>query len=803
MHLKSGHVQRGRAICFILIAATAACGVGRTPAATFVDLNEFFPDAVEGTYVQAITPDAAFAVGAAQYGPTYTDVHAVLWNLAQGNGTLLLEPPGLVQTSASAISDDGRVIVGSGWDDNAGMTVAIRWLDGVPFIISESRQANGYGVSGNGEVAVGNVLAESGDWRAYQWTAGMGLEVLPPLTPIRSPMGDFAVAANLDASMLVGRSCYQPPDAVSGCRSQATWWDAARQPHLLRLGSELGSEAVAVSQDGMVVAGQGNLAGFPAAAIWTPERHEFLTRLSSVELASTYGFPRAVATTRDGAYVVAVAHEFGSGHGLALWSASNGLHDIRAILEQDADFDLSHWQLTSISDVADPDGDTIALVGHAEVQPASGIRETHSFLATMPKPQNPGLSFCDVRFRAPAALSNPGITSPSGIASRVNALIVYGGKLYALGKFTHAGGSLVGEGIASWNGQTWSSLQTGLSDPGGGAAGVSASVFDDGSGPMLYVGGEFSIAGGSFSRGIARWDGSQWLPLGEAGLSNDDRSVVVTDLAVYDDGRGPALFVAGSFTSADGIAVDGLARWDGSGWSSVGSPAGGYGYITSMATYDDGNGLALYVSGDFTSMAGVPARRLAKWDGTRWSEVGGGLGAPADHMVSFDAGDGAGLLLTGAIFEAGGSAVANGLLRWNGRQFETVAEMQGNLVRHMAVLDNGEGPGVLISIDGGVYSNGEGVGGFEIGKSRLLRWNGRHLTRLGLPNEGYEGEGQSVTVGPLAEYDDGTGPAIYAGGYFTGVFSDEAGSTLPAGNIARIELCASVATDRIFLNGFE
>ena len=39
-------------------------------------------------------------------------------------------------------------------------------------------------------------------------------------------------------------------------------------------------------------------------------------------------------------------------------------------------------------------------------------------------------------------------------------------------------------------------------------------VFDDGSGPALYVGGQFSVTGGIEAVNIARFDGLAWTPLG-------------------------------------------------------------------------------------------------------------------------------------------------------------------------------------------------------------------------------------------------------------------------------------------------
>ena len=53
-------------------------------------------------------------------------------------------------------------------------------------------------------------------------------------------------------------------------------------------------------------------------------------------------------------------------------------------------------------------------------------------------------------------------------------------------------------------------------------------VFDDGSGPALYAAGSFESIGAQRIRGVARWSGTSWAPLGD-GLPG------ARCLAVYDD----------------------------------------------------------------------------------------------------------------------------------------------------------------------------------------------------------------------------------------------------------------------------
>jgi hypothetical protein len=155
-------------------------------------------------------------------------------------------------------------------------------------------------------------------------------------------------------------------------------------------------------------------------------------------------------------------------------------------------------------------------------------------------------------------------------------------------------------------------------EPGVQVAGFiyASAVFDDGSGPALYVGGNFTSAGGITASHIARWDGSSWSVL-------DGMDSVVTSLTVFDDGSGPALYAGGAFTSAGGVAASRIAKWDGTSWSALGS--GTNGDVRALTTFDDGSGSALYAGGPFTIAGGVSASRIAKWDGASWSALGTGM----------------------------------------------------------------------------------------------------------------------------------------------------------------------------------
>ncbi|HZM00765.1 MAG TPA: hypothetical protein VFD43_10980, partial [Planctomycetota bacterium] len=116
---------------------------------------------------------------------------------------------------------------------------------------------------------------------------------------------------------------------------------------------------------------------------------------------------------------------------------------------------------------------------------------------------------------------------------------------------------------------------------------------------------------------IARWDGRTWSALG-AGIGGNFPHVRA--LAVFDDGRGAALYAGGGFSSAGSVHARHIARWDGTSWSALGSSlSGGYGGVEALAVFDDGQGPALFAGGGFTQAGGEPAALVARWDGANWS----------------------------------------------------------------------------------------------------------------------------------------------------------------------------------------
>jgi hypothetical protein len=98
-----------------------------------------------------------------------------------------------------------------------------------------------------------------------------------------------------------------------------------------------------------------------------------------------------------------------------------------------------------------------------------------------------------------------------------------------------------------------------MQGPLGYLAGVhSLTVHDDGRGPALYAGGDFTIAGNRAARRLARWDGANWQPLGE-GVDELVLALSPIDLSPHDTG----LLAGGIIRSAGGVSSSGVVVFAG------------------------------------------------------------------------------------------------------------------------------------------------------------------------------------------------------------------------------------------------
>jgi hypothetical protein len=128
----------------------------------------------------------------------------------------------------------------------------------------------------------------------------------------------------------------------------------------------------------------------------------------------------------------------------------------------------------------------------------------------------------------------------------VNAIAIYDGDVYVGGSFTRAGG-VSAKGIARWNGQAWSAVDEGLDGP---VFGLATNGID------LYATGIFHVPGAAGSSNIARWNGRTWSALG-TGVSFGQFQGSGLTIACNDN----EVYVGGNFSIAGGKASYGFARW--------------------------------------------------------------------------------------------------------------------------------------------------------------------------------------------------------------------------------------------------
>lgn len=289
-------------------------------------------------------------------------------------------------------------------------------------------------------------------------------------------------------------------------------------------------------------------------------------------------------------------------------------------------------------------------------------------------------------------------------------------QMYAGGWFDTAGNASA-VGVAQWNDvdQVWAPMGSGLESPYSGSTWPAAwalAHFDDGNGPRVYIGGSFEGVGALSSNNFAVWDGSDFSTIG-MGFSS-----LVETFAIHDDGTGggPELYVGGLFSYADNGPVEHIAKWNGTTWEAL---DGGMddGVIT-MTSYDDGNGAQLYVGGVFWEAGGTPAKYIARWDGTAWHAFGSGANLPVRAMAVYD-GE---LYVAGSFSEIDGVA-ANYIARWDGASWATVGTGTNGWIYTLEAWDDGTGEALYV---GGKFTQAGGVAAPHVAK-----WDGSSWSAVG------------------------------------------------------------------------
>jgi len=242
---------------------------------------------------------------------------------------------------------------------------------------------------------------------------------------------------------------------------------------------------------------------------------------------------------------------------------------------------------------------------------------------------------------------------------------------------------------------------------------------------LLYVGGRFSQVGSLNTSGVAAWDGTGWSAMG-SGLSGGQLGLPQGNAFSAFQG---SLYLSGNFFQAGDATALNIAKWDGIAWEGLGDGPGSFGPST-LCVYG-GN---LYMGGQFNGGGASPFINLTGFDGTNffslsWPEE---QFSSVQTLVEYD-----GNLVVGGYF--GNTPGGNG---------RSVAFFDGSTWTnpHVPLTSFSRGPSISSSV---VYNGELYIGGLFTSESDpdltgIARWDGTSWQPVGKGMRTYPDEQPGV-----------------------------------------------------------
>lgn len=269
------------------------------------------------------------------------------------------------------------------------------------------------------------------------------------------------------------------------------------------------------------------------------------------------------------------------------------------------------------------------------------------------------------------------------------------------------------------------------------------SFYHDTTDNSLYIGGHFHWLGGKEVRGIARWDGNAFHQLGDFPNSfcNDDSCDGVLSIMGY-KGDIYCTLINGPWEPGQ---IRGLAKWDGVGWDSI---AGIKGIVFEQVVFND----ELYIMGRFGMAEDNSVIGIVKWDGENWHDTGFNdwLGPMPDAgWVTINAS----AIFNGELYVGGGfwqfGTVPAGVARFDGTEWHAVGGgILGGDVGDLTVYKgelyacgdfhktSADGGNMIAKLKDGKWVN---VGGsfdyVSVSANKMLVWHDRLYVLLGAESE--------------------------------------------------------------------
>jgi len=257
---------------------------------------------------------------------------------------------------------------------------------------------------------------------------------------------------------------------------------------------------------------------------------------------------------------------------------------------------------------------------------------------------------------------------------RVSAIAVAGGKVYAGGTFTNAGGEPDADNLAVWDGTSWEPFCTTPGNTIGGNVKALQVI-----GGTLYAGGEFQNGAGLATADyLLACELASGAPSPATVELDGEFSGPVEALTATSDGT---LYAGGRFADLENIAeADNVAYLpEGGTWQPMGSGADVCtcaldAYVRGLAT----NGTDVFVGTDETDVAGIAqADHVVKWDGSDWSAMGSNTAGSDGWFSTLTTiyavtSDGSNVFATGLFQNANGDARADSVAWFDGTTWQPV-----------------------------------------------------------------------------------------------------------------------------------
>lgn len=305
----------------------------------------------------------------------------------------------------------------------------------------------------------------------------------------------------------------------------------------------------------------------------------------------------------------------------------------------------------------------------------------------------------------------------------VRCMEVYNNELYVAGAMTMAGSMQVNQ-VARWNGTKWDSVSSGI------YFGGDPQSFYRYKNDLVLVGNFPRMGNVTGTRNIAVWNGNQWKSIGGGVMGPTSVSYIYC--ATEYNGE---LYVGGNIIEIGGTTVNRIAKWNGTNWVDVG---GGVSLaittVYSMAVYKG----ELYVGGYFGKAGNISVNCIARWNGTKWDSLQSGTNSVVTSLFVDTAKN---ILYVGGGFSMAGNVPVSTIATWDGNNWSA----PGQGITGAAYS--------IVSFKNKIYTCGQSSLGL-VTDTVVANWDGSKWTSVpGINDTGFS----------LKEYNG----ELYVGGAFT------------------------------------